>query len=344
MQALLALAILLSSRQGRPGFLEFIAPTPDRWIQGATTLQALHGKVVLLDFFDYTCNNCIRTHPYLREWYRRYHKDGLEIVGIHTPEFDFEKDPAKVRAAVKRFGFTWPILNDPKRENWWENGVFGWPTKIVLDPHGHRVLFRVGEGNYGLFEKTIQDQIRAIHPGIKLPPLMAPVRDTDKPGAACRPVTPEIFTYIKGIPKHEVVFGAADIGRTANYSYPAVRQEGVVYLSGQWTPAKHYLMPNSPGSSLKLKYMAKEVNAVLIADHPIEIEVLQDGKPVARKDLGDDVKVVNGLSILTANGSRMFSILKNNQWSQRELELRVKDPGLQIYSFSFATDCIPGKH
>jgi thiol-disulfide isomerase/thioredoxin len=339
----IAIGILLSQAHERRVIRELIAIPASRWIQKPTTIQSLHGKVVLLDFFDYTCNNCIRTHPYLKEWYRRYHDKGLEIVSIHTPEFLFEQDPANVRQAVHRFGFTWPVLNDPKRENWWEYGVFAWPTKIVLGPTGEQVLFRIGEGNYGLFEKTIQDQLRAMHPGIKLPPLMALVRTTDRPGAVCRPVTREIYTYIKGFPKHQLGFQPSDIGASKVFAFPPARQVSVVYLSGKWLPEKHFLTSDSGEDSLKLKYMAKEVNAVLVAGHPVEIEVLQDGKPVGNTDLGDDLKLVSGHSLLTANGSRMYSVVKNRAWGNRELEFRVKGTGLHIYSFSFATDCAPTK-
>ena len=342
MIATLAAATLLAKTQTVTVFRE-LAAKPGRWLQKPTTLAAQHGKVVLLDFWDYTCVNCIRTFPYLREWYRRYHNKGFEIIGIHTPEFDFEHDPAKVEAAAKRFGFTWPILNDPQREDWWEYGVFAWPTKIVLDGNGHQVLFRYGEGSYGLFEKTIQDELRKLHPGIHLPALMEPVRDTDKPGAVCRPKTAEIYTSIKGLPKHQLCYQPNQIGTTVKFAYPPKRESGIVYLSGTWSPQKHFLQAQGAGSNLKLIYMAKELNAVLTPTAPVRIAIYQDGKPLDRKDFGDDVHLVNGVPTLVAKESRMYSILKNHEWANRELELRVLDPGLQIYEFSFSTDCAPSK-
>ena len=342
MHALLAATILISQGHERKVFREFIVPSPDRWIQKPTTLKALHGKVVLLDYFDYTCNNCIRTHPYLKEWYRRYHNKGFEIVSIHTPEFDFEKDPAKVRAAVKRFGFTWPVLNDPKQENWWEEAVFAWPTKIVLDGNGHRVFFRIGEGNYGLFEKVIQDQLRSLHPGINLPPLMEPVRPTDKPGAVCRPVTREIYTWIKGFPRNQLSFPPSDIGKTVHYVYPKTKSEGIVYLQGTWSPQKHFLEPNSPDARLEVKYMAKEVNVVLTTRNPVSIQVFQDGKPLQASDFGSDVHVIHGVPTVVASEPRMYSIVTNKNWKHADLELRIQQPGVQIYSLSFSTDCVAG--
>src|SRR6476646_9570343 len=111
---MIVIAAAIAMQQRHPFGADFMAPTPDCWIQGGpTSRKALIGKVLLIDYWDYTCNNCERTHPYLREWYRRYHDKGLEIVSVHTGEFDFEKDPAKVRAAAKRDRMTWHILNDP---------------------------------------------------------------------------------------------------------------------------------------------------------------------------------------------------------------------------------------
>ena len=334
---------VLALMQSRPMKIDFIA-SPSDWIQQPTSLKALRGKVVLIDFWDYTCVNCIRTHPYLKEWYRRYHGKGLEIVSVHTPEFEFARDPAKVKTAAQRDGLTWHVLNDPKKENWSEFGVFGWPQRIVVDPSGAKQLNQIGEGDYGRTEQEIQREIKALHPGIKLPPLMQPVRATDKPGAICRPVTPEIYTWIKGLPGGHLCYTSADIGLTKRYTFPKMMKEDVVYLSGNWYPEKHDLLSVGPGNAIALRYRAKDVNIVLDPSHTIQIEVLQNGKAVAPQDLGDDVQIQNRRSLLITNGSRMYSLLKNHAWREGNIELRIKDPGLKIYSFSFSTDCItPGK-
>jgi thiol-disulfide isomerase/thioredoxin len=329
--------------QSLPMKTDLIVTAADSWIQKPTTIKALRGKVVLLDFWDYTCINCKRTHPYLKEWHRRYHSKGLEIITIHTPEFEFAKTSANVRAAVLREGFQWHVLNDPKKLNWYQFGIFAWPQRILIDPKGFKKLNHIGEGNYGNMEKAIQEDIKKLNPGIKLPPIMEPVRATDVPGVVCRPVTPEIYTWIKGLPNGHLDHKASDIGSTKAFSYPTVIQNNVVYLSGLWFTAKHHLESKSTTSSLKLRYMAKEVNVVVESGVPIEIEVLHDGKPVDGRDLGDDTKNVNGRTWLKTNGSRMYSILKNRDWSNRVVELRVSTPGLRFHSFSFATDCLPGR-
>lgn len=343
MTGAIALAIILGRGQQGKRFVRELIARPGYWIQQPVTLQQMHGKVVLLDYWDYTCVNCIRTFPYLKEWYRRYHRYGLEIVGIHTPEFLFAHDPAKVRAAVQRFGLPYHILNDPKRENWWQYGAWAWPTKILLDSDGSITLFRVGEGNYGLFERSIQEQLHKVHPGAKFPPLMVPLRGTDVPGAICYPKTPEIYTWIKGLPRKELCYTASQMGAPATFSYPAVPAEGVVYLSGPWTPQKHYLEAGGTGSDLMLGYMAKEVNTVLTPSRAVDVEVRQDGRPLKSSEMGDDVRLENGQAILHASLPRMYSLIKNPKWGHHQLELRARGAGLQILTFSFSTDCDPGK-
>lgn len=335
----LFVATIMAS-QGRAMKADLLVTASDSWIQQPTTLQALRGKVVLLDFWDYTCVNCSRTHPYLKEWYRRYHDKGLEIISIHTPEFAFAKDSSNVRSATKREGFSWHVLNDPKKLNWYQFGIFAWPQRLLLDPHGAKQLNQVGEGRYGAMEKEIQYQIRTLHPGIKLPPIMKPMRASDAPGAVCGPMTPEIYTWIKGIPGGHVSFGSADIGKTAFFNYPSPKPRDQVMLSGTWTPEKHFLVSSGPGSNLELLYQAKEVNAVFTTDKAINIRVYLDGLPLAKSDFGSDVQVVDGKPTITVSTPRMYSIIKSKAWKHGDLELRVLGPGLTIYSFSFSTDCV----
>ena len=342
MLATLAVTALLTQRLDRPP-RELIA-RPGYWIQKPVTLNQLKAKhkIVLLDFWDYTCVNCIRTFSYLKEWYRRYHSMGLEIVGVHTHEFLFAEDPEKVRAAVKRYGLPYPILNDPKRENWWLYGVFGWPTHIILEPDMYHVrVFRVGEGHYDIIEKRIQQQLLKVNPNLKFPPIMAPVRDADRPGAVCYPKTPEIFTYIKGFPKNQLAFLPSEIGKTVTYAYPAQMDPGKVYLSGVWSPHKHELEAAGRGCGLKVKYEAKEVNVVMGPLSPVTVEVLLDGKPVAPSAPGEDVRLVGGRSLLKADEWRMYSVIKGGKWGRHTLELRPQGPGMQTVSISFSSDCDP---
>jgi thiol-disulfide isomerase/thioredoxin len=132
------------------------------------TLADLRGKVVLVDFWTYSCINCIRTIPYLNAWYKKYADDGLVIVGVHTPEFEFEKDYNNVKGAVERFGINYPIAQDNEKQTWnaYENRY--WPQKYLIDSEGYIRYDHIGEGAYAETEKVIQSLLaeRTEHSGV----------------------------------------------------------------------------------------------------------------------------------------------------------------------------------
>src|SRR6185437_11098435 len=157
--------------------------------------QALRGKVVLVDFWEYTCINCLKTLPYLRAWYQRYHSDGFVIVGVHSPEFAFSGQRDNVAAAVKRLGVTWPVAIDDRMEIWQRYGNQAWPGEYLYDQNGALVEQRYGEGGYPQTEAKIQALLKARDPALKMPPVMAllPQDSYAKPGAVCYLQTPEIL-------------------------------------------------------------------------------------------------------------------------------------------------------
>ncbi|MBR9707234.1 MAG: redoxin domain-containing protein, partial [Candidatus Diapherotrites archaeon] len=120
------------------------------------TLKSLKGKVVLVDFWTYTCVNCIRTLPALRNWHKKYAKKGLVIVGVHSPEFGFEKDPENVKAAVKKFGLKYPIAVDSDMKTWRSFSNMYWPAKYLFNREGKLVYKHFGEGSYSVTEQEIQ--------------------------------------------------------------------------------------------------------------------------------------------------------------------------------------------
>ncbi|HEY5340052.1 MAG TPA: redoxin family protein, partial [Candidatus Aquilonibacter sp.] len=135
------------------------------WINSAPLTAAdLKGKVVLVDFWEYTCINCLRTLPYLKAWYRRYHDDGLVIVGVHTPEFPFSQERKNVAAATQRLGVTWPVVLDNGYAIWhrFDNDV--WPHEYLFDQSGRLVEGVSGEGFYQTTETEIQKLLHAQNP------------------------------------------------------------------------------------------------------------------------------------------------------------------------------------
>lgn len=329
---------MLGARQKLP--LPELVGAPADWLSPPVTWKSLKGKVVLLDFWDYTCVNCVRTFPYLREWNRRYKDKGLVMIGIHTPEFPFERDPNNVMAAVKRYGLPFRVLNDPKNANWDRYGIEFWPTKILVSATGQPVLKEAGEGNYDVMERRIQEELRKIDPKVSLPPLMKALRETDQPGAVCRPKTPELYAGARGLRDERVNYAATQVGKLATLAIPADRKKGRLYLGGRWTPTVDCVISGGPGSSANLVYVAKEVNAVMRpTGGSVDVEVLQDGQPVAAEDLGEDLKIVGGRSVMRVDQPRMYSILRNHEWRKGEVSLRPSKPGLRLYTFAFTTEC-----
>jgi thiol-disulfide isomerase/thioredoxin len=120
------------------------------------TLNDLQGKVVVVEFWTFACYNCKNTLPYVKDWYQKYHDQGLEVIGVHTPELSFEKDVENVRNAVRDYGIKYPVAIDGDFANWNRYNVWAWPTWFILDKEGYIRYSHVGEGDYARSEATIQ--------------------------------------------------------------------------------------------------------------------------------------------------------------------------------------------
>jgi len=331
------------------------APAPDAdslqnfdgaagWLNGSRRTPAeLRGNVVLVDFWEYTCINCLRTLPYLKAWYARYHDKGFEIVGVHSPEFGFSGDRSNVAAAAARLGVTWPVALDDTHAIWLRYGVASWPTEELFDQDGKLVETQVGEGNYPQTEGKIQSLLTSKKPDLHLPPVMAllPQDGYDKPGSVCYPQTPE--TYVG--PWHGQMIANAgafnDPSTDSAYQDPgSPHREGAVYLRGYWHATKddQAMVSGDGNASLALTYKAIQVLAVLKAESgaSIRVNVTQDSKPVARKDAGPDVRFdVNGLTYVSVDAARAYEILDNAHFGQHDLRLMPQRYGVGIYSFAF---------
>jgi len=148
------------------------------------SFRQLRGRVVLVDFWDYTCVNCIRTLPYVKAWHERYQEVGLTVIGVHTPEFTFAQYESNVERGVREFGLTYPIVIDSNYEIWKAFANRCWPSKYLLDKDGYLRFGHSGEGAYRECEEVIQELLREIDPAVLLPELLAPF---------ARKITPEQF-------------------------------------------------------------------------------------------------------------------------------------------------------
>jgi thiol-disulfide isomerase/thioredoxin len=320
------------------------------WIGSPRVTAAdLHGKVVLVDFWEYTCINCLRTLPYLRAWYERYHDDGFTIIGVHVPEFNFSHDDKNVAAAVTRLGVTWPVVLDDnfaiaKRYQFSE-----WPQELLFDQNGNLVETQLGEGNYQQTEAKIQELLRAEHPNLNLPPVMAllPQDSYDKPGAVCYLQTPE--TYVG--PWHGTKIADAprlsDPTRDALYADVSPEHEdGRVYLQGYWhaSPRGDAMVAGGGDGYAAIRYHAIQVVTVMTPDPgaSTRVNVTQDGKPLPKDDAGTDVRYdPSGTSYVTVDASRAYDIVTNAKFGSHDLRLAPQGFGLGVYSFAFESCEIP---
>jgi thiol-disulfide isomerase/thioredoxin len=170
-----------SSPRIKPGEV----PAPDfpaglKWLNSPPlTLEGLKGKVVLVDFWEYTCVNCIRTFPYLKAWHQKYRDKGLVIIGVHTPEFQFAKEKPNVERAMKKFGLDYPHIVDSDYVVWRTYGNRYWPAKYLIDSKGFVRDFHFGEGGYAGTEATIQKLLKELNPEVVLPPITPALRGSD---------------------------------------------------------------------------------------------------------------------------------------------------------------------
>jgi thiol-disulfide isomerase/thioredoxin len=308
--------------------------------------EQLRGKVVLVDFWEYTCINCLRTLPYLREWYRRYHDRGLVIVGVHTPEFEFSGERANVAAAAKRLGVSWPIVLDKHFEIWKRYANSIWPHEYLYDQEGRLVESFAGEGGYPQTEAKIQALLKASDPQFVAPPVMAllPQDSYDKPGAVCYPQTPELVVGRRPIANAPPSSAPA---LDTNYTYGASNpQDGAIYLQGYWRLTSEAAISGERNGDFLLRYHAIEVMAVMRPENgkAAQVDVTQDGRPIAKSDAGRDLRYdATGRSYVTVDAPRAYDLVMNAHFGEHELQLSPKADGLGIYDVAFESCEVPQK-
>ena len=309
------------------------------WIQqGPVELGQLRGRhTVLLDFWDYTCVNCIRTLPYVSEWHRRYSSKGLVVVGVHAPEFTFARNRANVLDAIAQFGLEYPIVLDNGYAIWRAYSNRYWPAKYLIDAQGRLRYYHFGEGLYQETEKQIQTLLKELEPTTQFPPPLEPIRESDKPGAVCYRVTPELYLgYARG------QFGnPAGVMRDKSFDYadPGRYVEGAAYLVGRWLVGEESSRAENAGATLMLRYTAMDVNLVMAppASGAGRIELLMGEE----QRTGADVDLENGRCFITVERPRMYSLIANPSVFSGSLRLKILDPGVSAYAFTFVSCVAP---
>ncbi len=313
---------------------------PGRWIQGPeVSIAFARGAVVLVDFWESTCVNCLRTLPYLKAWHERYAGRGLVIVGVHTPEFEFSAEADLVAAAVRDEGLSYPVLLDEDRATWQRFANHYWPAKYLIDARGYLRYEHFGEGAYGETELWIQRLLREAGDTSSMPEPLAPVRDEDRPGAVCHPATREIYLgFHRGrLLAPEGYRPDEEVRHRERAEGPA--PPGMFSARGLWLHAAEYLEAREPGAELDLVCDAAGVNLVLEPAGELEIEV--DGEPVAASERGTDVVERQGRTFAVWERPRMVRLVDSPRFRRRRLVLRFPQPGIRAYAFSFSTCALP---
>ena len=275
------------------------------------SLKALRGKVVLIDIWTYSCINCQRTLPHLEAWYRAYHDAGLEIIGVHTPEFAFEHVPSNVAEQARALGVAYPVAIDNDYATWNAYNNQHWPAEYLADPAGVIRHVSFGEGGYGTAEELIRQLLVERNPERQLPP-STEVPDATPTGEQ----TQETYLGYHYSPLH--LAGAdLDRDRPAAYRFPASLDSGSFALDGTWTAGAESLTAG-PGARLRLSFHAAKVYLVLGGQGTVT--VTRDGRQTA-------VLPVNGVP-------QLYPLVNDPADRDSTLELAAS-PGVQAYDFTF---------
>ena len=294
------------------------------------TIASMKGKVVLVDFWTYSCVNCIRTLPYLVQWYQKYHARGLEIIGVHTPEFEFEKDISNVRAAVKRFNILYPVAMDNDYTTWNNYANRVWPAFYLIDKKGMIQYRQFGEGNYEKTERQIQMLLSEEGPVVK-DRMDFPVSDGD----LAKIKTPEIYL---GYARADQMGNEEKVmpGKRQLFLAPKEVAPNNFYLVGEWQIEEEFAKLTSQTGKVVLRYEASNANMVLktVSGEEILVEVWIDGQPATLWNKGTDVYLENGKAICKISFPRLYHFAATKA-GKHILELRITSPGLEAYTFTF---------
>ena len=283
------------------------------------TIEQLRGKVVLIDFWTYSCINCIRTLPYIKKWYADYKDKGLVIVGVHTPEFEFEKSLANVQEATKRFNIPYPVALDNDYQTWQNYNNHAWPAHYLIDQQGIIRDIHLGEGEY----TATENNIRAL---LGLSPITE--KEITEWGKA---QTPEIYLgYSRGTYYHPDI--ALHRNQDAVYGYNRSLGNDRVGLRGKWLATNEFVQSKDNPATLDLNFIANRVYLVMTAAQQSTVTVLLDGKPLPEKYYTADMNTQGQLMV---QESRMYDVLDlKGDHGRHVLTLQVPN-GVSLYAFTF---------
>jgi len=333
----------LISPPGQPSAISPASSLPDlgkapnfvgitAWINSApVNLSQLKGKIVLVDFWTYSCINCIRTIPYLNAWYAKYGEKGLVVVGVHTPEFQFERNYTNVLVATKSLGIRYPVALDNNYSTWNVYGNEYWPSEYIIDQNGEIRHTQIGEGDYNTTETVIRELLQSAGYSVASGNISNSVNGTavnfSKIG------TPEIYVGYNTI--------RAPIGNPQgfspehvfDYTFTGSLQNNTVYFSGEWYSANDSMIAGGNDSKVFLIYDARSVN-IVAQGNSSAIRVELDGSALPIAYLGSDVALKGGGASASISMARLYNLVSAPSYGWHEIEIMAA-PGFRLYTFTF---------
>ena len=305
------------------------------WINSPPlTMASLKGKVVVVDFWTYSCINCLRSIPYVEAWSRRYADQGLVVIGVHTPEFAFERQLENVQKATKDLGLTYPVAVDSDWTIWkaFKNGY--WPAHYFIDAKGRLRHTHFGEGEYEQSEQVIR-QLLAERNGAPVTGGMADIKASGVQQAADFGTMASPETYL-GHDKAKGYAGPSplQLDKVATYALPPSLQHNQWALAGLWKDTAAFASSHAAGTTIAYRFHARDVNMVLgpPATGKVRFRITVDGKPPGA-DHGVDV---NDKGEGVIDGQRLYQLVRQKDVAgDRTFRIEFLDPGAQAYTFTF---------
>ena len=307
------------------------------WLQTPPlTTASLRGKVVLVDFWTYSCINCLRTLPYIRAWAQKYRAQGLVVLGIHTPEFDFEKSPANVLRAVHDLQIDYPVAVDSNQTLWRAFGARAWPTLMFVDAQGRIRQQQLGEGRYDKAERMIQQLLREAGRTNVADDLVAPRGPGTQAAPSAVPAeSGETYVGAERAEGFRSAQGGLDAGRLHSYVASNTLRLNEWTLAGDWNVTLEYALLARPEGRIAYRFRARDLHLVLGPSQdgrPIRFRVRVDGQ-APRDDHGTDVDA-DGMGQVDAH--RLYQLVRQRTSTRDRLfEIEFLDPGVRAYAFTF---------
>jgi cytochrome c biogenesis protein CcdA/thiol-disulfide isomerase/thioredoxin len=296
----------------------------DAWINSRPlTMQELRGKVVLIDFWTYSCINCVRTLPYITAWDKKYRDQGLVIVGVHSPEFEFEKNIDNVKAAVAHDGIHYPVALDNNLDTWSNFNNRYWPAHYLIDRTGQVVYTHFGEGDYDVTENNIR--------------YLLGLKGEAAPVAAVNEFSPDQTpeTYLGYARAHN--FASPEnpkLDGVRSYSFPAKLVRNEWALRGKWKIESEKIVAEEKHDVLRLNFKARKVFLVLgsASGKPIQASIKLNGVAVGG-NAGKDAPQ----GTVTVARNTLYELIDQQAMKSGLLEIETKQPGLEAYAFTFGS-------